>query len=361
MKWSPSILLIRRFAAAEMAAADFKEIQPEHLLMALLKLAEMPAGEAQAPDVDDELGKNISDEVVLLHEALERCGIESTRTRRRLRRALGRGRCPFRGGIAHRSAASREIFDAAEVLATDFDGEAVTPLHLLAAIVQSPTPAIARAVLGKPAQPSRVDVSQVRPPEARLNANPILKELGKDLVAQAIAGQIRPQSGFEAQSKAVLQVLRQKERRSVLLIADSNDVAQHVLETVACALAAKDAPEGLRGRRLLDITGANIIGGRHQSKHLHVELEPIEKLLDKAARSSETILVLPALTTGSKDCRSQWVSLVGRVLETGSMQFICHVSEQMFEDHIRRDSIWKRRTRVIWIEQVNQRSVPREL
>ena len=152
MKWSPSILLIQRFAVGEMAAADFKEIQPEHLLMSLMKFAEMPAGAAEGVDADDELTKDIADDVAILHEALEKCGIESTNARRKLRRKLGKGDTPFKGGSAHRSAASRKLFDDATALATDSGGDTVTPLHLLTAIVQSPTPAIAQAVLGKPAQ-----------------------------------------------------------------------------------------------------------------------------------------------------------------------------------------------------------------
>jgi ATP-dependent Clp protease ATP-binding subunit ClpA len=361
MKLSPSMLLIQRFAIGEMAAANFREIQPEHLLMALLKFAEMPAGAEEGADVNASLIKDIGDDSALLHEALEKCEIDSTHARRNLRREIGKGDTPFKGESAHRSAASRKLFDVAAALATDSGGDMLTPLHLLTAIVQFPTPAIAHVVLGKPSQHAQVEPPAAQPPKAQPNQNPILNKQGKDLVAQAIAGQIRAKPGFEAQCKAVLQVLRQKNRHSVLLIADSNDVAQNVLEAIACALAAKDIPEGLKGRRLVDVAAPKVTSRQGRSKHFRDELASIENLLNEAGRPSQLILVLPALTAESKIVRGEWVSKLKDVVAKYNVQFIWHVSQQMFTDHLCKDSIWKRRTQAIWIEQTNDKTVPREL
>ena len=51
MNLSPSIDLIWRLAAQEMAAGEFSEIQPEHFCMALLKFAEVSV---KAPEDDGE-------------------------------------------------------------------------------------------------------------------------------------------------------------------------------------------------------------------------------------------------------------------------------------------------------------------
>ena len=110
----------------------------------------------------------------------------------------------------HRSAASRTLFESATKLAQESDSETITPLHLLTALVQSPTPAIAQAVLRKASQPS--------PPAAL----PLLEKHGQDLVKQAAEGKVQVKPGLEAQCKAVFQALQQKDRKCLLLVSDSD-------------------------------------------------------------------------------------------------------------------------------------------
>ena len=148
----------------------------------------------------------------MVREALQKCGIESTSARRKLRKQLGKGGSPQQGEEVHRSAASRTLFESAAKLAQESDSETVTPLHLLTALVQSPTPAIVRAVLGK-AFPTH--------PPADL---PLLEKHGQDLVKQAAEGKLQVKPGLDAQCKVVLQALQQKDRKCILLVSDSDDV-----------------------------------------------------------------------------------------------------------------------------------------
>ena len=354
MNLSPSIDLIWRIAADEMAAAEFREIQPEHFCMALLKFAEVSVKAPQDAGEQADLAKVIAGDAQLFRDALQECGIESTAARRKLRSELGKGDSPYKGGKIHRSAASRTLFEAAFALAEESGAETVTPLHLLTAMVQSPTPAIAQAVLGKAAPP---------PAPAALQ---FLEKRGQDLVKQAAEEKSPVKAGIEVQSKAVLQALQHKDRRSVLLITDDNDLAGELAAALASVLAAKDAPEGLKGRRLMDVSQNGRFDAlkevRASPKEQAAELERMRQLFTEAAAHPEVILLVPAVEAEPKEARGgQWTSLFQETLSKGKLQFICRVTPSVFTEHLRKDPVWKRQTQAVWLEKAVRGSVPREL
>ncbi len=131
MTLSPSIDLIWRLAAQEMAAGEYVQIQPEHFCMALLEFAEVSVQTPEEVGEQAELAKIIAGDAQLVREALQKCSIESTSARRKLRSQLGKGGSPQKSDKVHRSAASRVLFESATKLAQQSGSETVTPLHLL--------------------------------------------------------------------------------------------------------------------------------------------------------------------------------------------------------------------------------------
>ncbi len=354
MKLSPSIDLIWRLAADEMAAGEFSEIQPEHFAMAMLKFAEVSVKTPEESGEQAEIAKVLSEETQLIREALQKCGIEGTSARRKLRKQLGKGDAPHKGAKIHRSAASRTLFESAAALASESGSATLTPLHLLTALVQSPTPAIAQAVLGK---------AQTPPPLAAL---PLLEKHGRDLVRQAADGKIRVQRGREAQCKAVTQVLQLKERKSVLLVSNSDELVVDLANTLAGVIAATNAPAELKNRRFIDIAEKSRLdelkGMRPSREEEAEELERMRQLLAEAAAHPEVILLVPAVRTGPKEVSgARWSNLLQEALAKGKVQFICRVAPKVFTECLRKDPIWKKHTRAVWLEQLKQGSVPREL
>jgi ATP-dependent Clp protease ATP-binding subunit ClpA len=240
-------------AAREMAAGQFKEIEPEHFCMALLKFAELPVAAFVAADEDPEIAEVVAADAELVREALQKCGIESTGARRKLRSRFGKGGIPRRDGNIHRSDASRALFGAAAALVAESGAETLTPLHLLTALIQSPTPAIAAAVLGK--------VLPTQSPAALQ----LLEKHGKDLVNEASEGRLPADLTAEVSIKAVLQVLLQKERKNILLLTDEHALAEGVAVAIACTMAGKEPPAALIGRRLIDIAVSSPISGTGDS------------------------------------------------------------------------------------------------
>jgi len=354
MKISISSDLVWKIAVREAAAGEFKEIEPEHFCMAVLKFAELSGKGVEEACAEAELVQLIAGEAQLVLEGLQKCGIESTSARRKLRNQLGKGDTPHKGGTIHRSASSRALFESAAKLASESASDTVTPLHLLTALVESPTPAIVQAILGKTPEP---------PPRAAL---PLLDKHGHDLLKQVAEGKIQLKPGIEAQSKAVLQALQQKNRKSILLVSDSDDHVADLAAALAGAIAAKDAPDGLNGRRLMDIS-ENIRHNlpkakRNSSAEESAELDRMRLLLAEAASHQEVILLLPAVEADPKQAGGgQWTSLLRDTLANGRVQFICRVAPTVLAENLRKDAVWKRKAQVIWLESIAQASMPREL
>jgi len=353
MNLSPSIDIIWRLAASEMAAGQFKEIEPEHFCMALLNFAEVSVQANEDGGEQAELAKAIAGDAHLVREALQKCGIESTSARRKLRKQLGKNGSPHQGKEVHRSAASRTLFESAVKLAQESGSETVTPLHLLTALVQSPTPAIAQAVLGRAA------------PTPRAAALPLLEKHGQDLVKQAAEGKVQAKSGHDAQCKAVLQVLQQKDRKCILLVTDRDNVVVELASAIAIAIASQDSPERLRGKRMIDVSSSRPDaqkGKRISPDEEAAELELMRQLLAEAASHQEIILIVPAVETEPQRARGgEWPYLLQETLEKGKIQFICRAKTSVFTEHLRKDTVWKQRTHAVWLEKAAQGSVPREL
>jgi hypothetical protein len=241
MKISVSSDLVWKIAIREAATGEFKEIEPDHFCLAVLKFAELSAKGVEEAGAEAELSQHIAGDAQLVREGLQKCGIESTGARRKLRRQLGKGDTPHIGVTIHRSASSRALFESAARLASE-SGSAVTPLHLLTALVEAPTPAIEQAVLGKAPEPPSP------------TALPLLDKHDRDLVKRLAEEKIQVKPGIAAQSKALLQALEQKNRKSILLVSHSDDRVADLAAALAGAIAAKGAPDGLKGRRLMDIS-----------------------------------------------------------------------------------------------------------
>lgn len=358
MKLSPSIDVVWRLAANEMAAGEFREIAPEHFCMALLKFAELSAEAAdKAEGWPADVEGVISEDAQLLREALRKCGIDSTTCRRKLRGHTGKGGSPYQGGPIHRSTASRALFELAIKLAEEAGSEAVTPLHVLTAMVQSPTPAMAQAVLGKaPSSPLPAPLP------------PLLQEHGQDLVKVAAVTKLNPvRSDIEVQCKVLIRALQHWERKSILLVSDSDADVFDLLLTLAGAIGANNAPDELKKKRLIDVAQSDrsnsLLGILRSGVTEKQQLERMRQLLAEAADHPELILVVPAVEAEPKQQvrGGAWTCLVTEMLMKQTVQFICRMAPPVVREHLYSSNAWRRHAQMIWLERVGQESAPREL
>jgi hypothetical protein len=343
MRLSPCIDLIWRFAANEMAAGEFKEIEPEHFCMALLKFAELPEAEMQKAVADADAAKLLIMEVKSVHEALTGCSIDTTRVRRQLRARLGQGGVRYEGGQIHRSAASRELFNLAAQFAAEGEADRLTAMHLLAAIVKSPTPVIAQALRG------------VAVPASQRVETPALDKCGEDLVQKFAKGELDADSDRTAECKAILQILASK--KSVFLVADSVQATESTLASLANLLHTEAKSPLVKGyKRLIRPT---LVG--YEEARWETLIKLFDDITREAAQRPGVLLVcsLEDLCT-STDPHLLNSASASRLAQT-SVRCIVLTSPKRYDSLVKADAGWRRLAEPVWVREDAKKSVPKEL
>lgn len=347
MKVSVSIELVWQLAGHEAVAGAFKEIEPEHFLMALLKLAEMPVAEIEKLGAGTEAVQALTSDVQGVRETLEARGIDSTAVRRALRVALGKGNHKYAGGQMHRAQAARLYFDKAAMLAAEAGSDVLTGRHVLDALLAEPTPAVAKAMAACAAQEKKAPAAPKMP---------LLDAFGKDLRARKQPEEDGEPGARLAEAKAVVQVLAQPHRKWVLLETVSNTLVGEVLTSVAQLLEAKDVPAGLKGKKLVDVSEIEVTGKKGESN-----MDRLQTMMKEAAETKNVILVLPGLEPQSQTGKpSDWASRLQAAGGNVACQFVARLAPEL-RSELEKDRVWRKTAQIVTLQEKKPGSIPSEL
>jgi ATP-dependent Clp protease ATP-binding subunit ClpA len=342
MKISLSIELVMQFAAYEAIAGRFGEIEPEHMLMALLRFPELSTEEMEKL-VPGAGIKEIVKEIDAVCKELSRRVLESKRIRRELRAKMGRGNKPFSGGVVHRSVASRQIFDIAGKLADDMDSDAVTAKHILTALMRAPTRLI-KQVLG--------DTVGAKVKERRDTS--LLNEYGKDLTKLAAEGNLPKTHNNDAGSKALVELLKQTNSRNIFLISDNDEVVKSIVFDTAFEIVADNSGSNLKTKRLFDCSRLRPSNVKYKEKFKH-----FKKTVDEVISSSDIILFIPPFDPSIDTHEDEFWSKL--MQNTFGMQCICRISPKNYLKCIKPNLSWKRHVHLVWIQEEISNEIPTEL
>lgn len=334
-----------QLAGREAIGAQFNEIEPEHLLAALLKFSELPVDEAGKLAGGTGAARELAAEVAAVRDELSSRSVDSTRVRRELRAKLGKGNHPQSAGPMHRSEASKNIFNAAANSADDANCDTLTAKHLLDEILKAPTPVMAQ-VLGKAVGPMVVKQAET----------PLLDAHGQDLTALAAAGELPGFSPRQTEAKALLQALGHG--RSVAVLCDRDEPARAMVLTMAQLMAGGDCPKPMKGKRLVDVSAVKLTAGNDG-------LERWRQLFAEASTSGNVILFVPPLDTlrgkASTGIENNWLEFLKVALTEQKVRFVCRAATRVYEDALRRDPTWKRLAQVMFVQAEAERAIPNEL
>ena len=347
MKVSVSIELVWQLAGHESIAGAFKDIEPEHFLMALLKFADLPVAEIEKLGAGAEAVQALTCDVQGIREDLEARGIDPTPLRRAIRGALGKGTHKYEGGQMHRSQATRTYFDKAAMLASEAGSDVLTGRHVLNAVLAEPTPAMAKALAGCPAREKKAPV---------VPKMPVLNEFGKELKAQKEPEDDGKPSARLAEAKAVVHALAQPHRNCVLLETDSNTLLREVLTSVAQLLEAKGIPASLKGKRFIDVSEIEVTGKNGESN-----MDRLQTMIREAAAAKNVMLVLPALEPQDRTGKpSEWVGRLKVIGGPATVQFVSRLAPGLRRE-LEKDSAWKKMAQIITLQEKKSGSIPSEL
>jgi hypothetical protein len=342
MNASGSLELVLQFAAREAVGADFEEIHPEHLLMALLKMSELPIQTMDIRAREADVAVRLAAEIAELGQVLAKRFLDSRAVRRALREKMGRGPRTYQGGTIHRSPACKQVFEEAGRAAEGRGRDIFSAVDLLDRLLTAPTGAIL-AVLKSPCA-------------AALEAfpSPLWAQHCRVFPGRDAAGESPPcHRDRSAESTAVLLALAGTKRKGVWLVGDRDEDAVSVAAGTAVLLGRDDAPTKLRHLPLIDLSslGTALIPAAER-------LPALRKLFEESKRYQRAILLLPPVEAFLGAGPGVKVGPLRSLLREAPHPFLCRVGRDVFVRQLSPDFDWLNVAEVIWLSPGSGGDIP---
>jgi ATP-dependent Clp protease ATP-binding subunit ClpC len=371
MKHSTATTLALAIAEAEAKGLGSGQLEGEHLLLGLLKLADPASTVAQAADQP-----SVKAEIGQLASFLEAKGLPAKWTRRRLRWLIEHGQ-PAGGSFGgDRSESCRAILARAEELATEAGEEDVRLLDLLSACLEAESP-IQKGLFAE----FGVDPAALRPgksdrqelavklgetaggsgesdkaggTKSDLAESPIAV-FGRDLTVLARAGKLGPVIGRRAEAKEIAQILIRMKKNNAVLLGDPGVGKTAVVEGLAAYAAQEDADPSVRDLRFVEVAMASLIAGTRYRGDFEDRLQKVI-----AASKADPNLVLfvdeihTMMGTGSGDGSMNAADILKPSLERREVRMIGATTVKEYRKYFEKDEALKRRFQPVWIDEPSQ-------
>ena len=347
-------------AAAEAQQLGAATVEPEHLLLGLAKISDLPGrpelpADAKAGDVLAEVMAEAGE----VREIWNRCGVDTVRLRQALRMELPNANAP--GSTAnhlHRSDVSRRLFKKAERLAEQKNSK-LRPIHLLVTVAEHDDGSwwtvleplgVDRGTLQ---QAARAAVGQDEAPIQKEQSakETLLSKYGRDLTALARDGKLEPIIGRRSEMRTLTQILLQKRKSNAALIGPAGVGKTGIVEGLAQRIVSDKPPRGLEGKRIVEITMSSLVAG---AKSRGDFAERMKKLIEEAQSDPDVILFIDEIHTmmgaggeGSGDA----ANILKPALARGGMSCIGATTVDEYRKYIEKDPALERRFQVVWVDQ----------
>ena len=379
-RYSPCVMLLWSIAEVEAQAGRRETIEPEHLMLGLTKLCEVPLAEAleNAGEEAQAALPDMEKEVEEVRGAFAKAGVDTTRFRRRLRTILGRGLAAATSGQLHRSTASRQVFQRTEELSEAEGGAHARLIHLFRALAEIRHPPwalvleeegvqeeeLARAVDVEQGAPERgahrpapspaaeADREYIKPQDApRKPPTQLLDKFGRDITRLAAEGKLDPVIGRRQEMTALARVLMQKRKSNAILVGEAGVGKTCVIEGLAQRIVHPSAPPSLKGKRIVEIAMSALVAG---TKYRGEFEQRMQGLVEEASVDDDLILFIDEIHTmmgaggeGSSDA----ANILKPALARGDINCIGATTVGEFRKFIEKDPAFERRFQVIWVDE----------
>ncbi|PIR19925.1 MAG: ATP-dependent chaperone ClpB [Deltaproteobacteria bacterium CG11_big_fil_rev_8_21_14_0_20_47_16] len=314
-----------------------QQIEPEHLLVALLEQAE-----GMAPLICQKIGVNLD----LLKEKAN---------------ALLNKIPSVKGGSvgdAFISNALKEVFDFADKEAAALQDQFISTEHLLLAIAShGKSPAgellrkegISKAAILKVLQTIRGSHKVTdQDPEGKYRS---LEKYCRDFTEMAKSGKLDPVIGRDDEIRRVVQVLSRRTKNNPVLIGEPGVGKTAIVEGLAQRIADKDVPETLQNKRLLSLDLGALLAGAKYRGEFEDRLKALLKEIQDAG--GEIILFIDELHTlvgaGGSEGAMDASNMLKPALARGELRCVGATTLDEYRKYIEKDAALERRFQKVFV------------
>jgi ATP-dependent Clp protease ATP-binding subunit ClpC len=342
MNLSPAAQLAMAIGEAEAGQLESDGLQPEHLLIGVLKVSDIVSRPEGLSESEWESARAEID-VLISYWRGEK--INPVQMRRRLRYLVS---TEMKGaGGAAPSPRCRAALDDAAALA---EGDEVGLSALLEACLEHDE-GLADKVLSEFAigKTALIPGPQYEPPtqgggeEKRGFKESPLARFGRDLTAMALAGKLNPVVGRREEMKDVARILSQSMRNNVMLVGDPGVGKTAVVEGLAQYATTEDAHPSVRDYHFVEITMVSLLAGAHGSPEVASRLMQV---LKTAREHENLVLFFDEFHTmaGAGD-------VLKPALARGEIHCIGATTVAEYQKHVETNEALARRFQKVWVDE----------